>query len=132
MEIEKSCDAFCKLAYVLFGLDANKIKQQIVDMLKSAISAASSQGKFNPDPISKIGVEFPDLSFDISIDGQDGRNITISDFYINTTDQAILDKYRQFQVVLKEYLEKYWELLPKQHEGKDIKYDNFTARVIFP
>jgi len=132
MKIEKGCEAFYKLAFVFFGLDANKIKPQIVDMLKQAISAASSQGKFNPDPISQVGKEFPDLSFDISIDGQDGRDMAISDFYINTTDQAVLERYRQFQVVLKEYLEKYWELLPKQYEGKDIKYDNFTATVVFP
>lgn len=129
MKILEACNLFHKLAYVLFGVDANDIKPEIVNAVKNAINNASTQGKFDPDPVSRLGIDFPDMSFDLSIDN---RDINISDYFINTSDQIILDKYIKFPEQVKSYLLKYWELLPKKHDGKDIKYDSFTSRIELP
>lgn len=129
MKILEACNLFHKLAYVLFGVDAKDIKPEIVNAVKNAIKSAATQGKFDPDPVSRVGIDFPDMSFDLSIDN---RDINVSDYFINTSDQAILDKYIKFPEQVKDYLTKYWELLPKKHDGKDIKYDSFTSRIEFP
>jgi hypothetical protein len=139
MKIEKGCDAFYKLA--LWGIfdsdvDAKDIEYIIRDSLKETIAHASTsvegKSRIDPNPIPRVGIDFPDMSFEVSLDGQNGRDVQVNDVYINTADQSILDKYRNFSVALKNYLQTQWELFPKQYKDKPIKYNKFTTKIVFP